>query len=102
MHQRLIPRLVNILGCGAESMKHNNVAQFICDIVTHCRSFRQSDMAERGKSYDSSQLLLTALEDEEITHALLEIILTNLSEESTAVAGIKIILKLLEKPQILM
>lgn len=98
--QELIQRLINCLGCDTESEKHNNIAQFICDIISHSRTFRQNDLVERGvkKAGDDASLsLLYALEDEQITKSLLDIILLNSTKESTVAAGIKIILKLLEK-----
>lgn len=45
---------------------------------------------------DPSRTMLLALEDGTITQGLLEIILSNATSESTVVAGIKIIVKLLE------
>lgn len=97
----MVARLINILGCDSDGEKHNNVAQFVCDLVTHSRSFRQSDLVERGAQKqldDAGMSLLYALEDPQVTSSLLDIILMKSSKESTIVAGIRIILKLLEMP----
>lgn len=93
--------MINILGCDDESEKHINISQFICEIITHSRQFRQNDAAERGinKSQDDACMsLLHTVEDAEVTKSLLDIILFNSTKEATVVSGIKIILKLLEVP----
>ena len=92
--------MINILGCDQESEKHINISQFICETITHSRAFRQNDLAERGSNFTDDPLLtlLHSLEEVDVTKSLLDIILMNLTKESTVVSGIKIILKLLETP----
>lgn len=98
----MVPRLINILGCDSDPEKHHNVAQFVCDLITHSRSFRQTDVVERGvhkqQQDEVGMSLLHAFEAPMVTSSLLEIVLMDSNRESTIVAGIRIVLKLLEKP----
>lgn len=99
--QALISRLIDILGNDTDSAKHNNVAQFICDLITTGRTERQNELQERGM-VDSAKLpsdmLIRSLEATETTQHLIAIILSEPAKESTIVSGIKVILKLLENP----
>lgn len=99
--QALIRRLIDILGNDEDSSKHNNVAQFICDLITTGRLERQNELQERGcvdTTKLSSDMLIRSLESGETTQHLIEIILSKPAKESTIVSGIKVILKLLENP----
>lgn len=100
--QQLINNLIQILGNETDSDKHNNIAQFISDVITTGRTTRQNELQKRGyvesSASDGSDPLIHTLEDEGTTNLLLELVLTKNRKESSIVSGINIILKLLENP----
>lgn len=91
--------MINLLGTDDDPEKHNNISEFICEIISNSRSFRRNEIEEHGKIRpveDISLTLLQVLEDEVTTRSLLDIILSNAQKDSCVVAGIRIIMKLLE------
>lgn len=97
--QNLIPRMIDLLGTEVDPEKHNNISEFLCEIISNSRSFRRNEIEEHGKIRpveDISLTLLQVLEDEVTTRSLLDIILSNAQKESCVVAGIRIVMKLLE------
>lgn len=98
--QKLVNNLIRILGEGNADGKHVNIAQFLCDLVTHGRNGRQNELQKRGyvdANINSCDPLIQVLEDENTTNLLLDLILTN-KKESSIVSGITIVMKLLENP----
>lgn len=97
--QNLIPRMIDLLGTDDDPEKHNNISEFLCEIISNSRSFRRNEIEEHGKIRpveDISLTLLQVLEDDVTTRSLLDIILSNAQNESCVVAGIRIVMKLLE------
>ncbi|KAJ6635015.1 Serine/threonine-protein phosphatase 6 regulatory subunit 3-B [Pseudolycoriella hygida] len=97
--QNLIPRMIDLLGVDEDPEKHNNICEFICEIISNSRTFRRNEIEEHGKIRpveDISLALLQVLEDEVTTKSLLDIIISNTQRESCVVAGIRIVMKLLE------
>uniref|UniRef100_A0A1L8DX92 Putative sap family cell cycle dependent phosphatase-associated protein n=1 Tax=Nyssomyia neivai TaxID=330878 RepID=A0A1L8DX92_9DIPT len=95
--QNLIERLIGALVCtdGVEEdkEKYENIAQFIVEYIREGRRKRQSEK-EDGNQVD---LLLETLEDEKSTDLLLRTILDGEQKsDGTIVAGITIILALIE------
>lgn len=91
--------MIDLLGTDDDPEKHNNISEFICEIISNSRSFRRNEIEEHGKIRsveDISLTLLQVLEDEATTKSLLDIILSNAQKESCVVAGIRIVMKLLE------
>lgn len=98
--QQLVNNLIKMLGHEEDGNKHQNIAQFLCELIANGRSGRQNELQKRGyvdAGIDSCDPIIHTLEDEATTNLLLDLILTN-KKESSIVSGITIILKLLENP----
>lgn len=100
--QQLVCNLIAMLGNEADTDKHQNIANLLCELIATGRNARQNEIQKRGYGYadsatDSSDPLIHILEDESTTDLLLDLILSN-KTESAVVSGITIILKLLENP----
>ncbi|XP_055690524.1 serine/threonine-protein phosphatase 6 regulatory subunit 3-B [Lutzomyia longipalpis] len=91
--QKLIERLIGALGMVGDREKHENIAQFVVEYIREGRRKRQSEK-EEGNQVD---LLLETLEDEKTTELLLRTILDGENQnDGNIVAGITIILALIE------
>lgn len=99
--QQLICNLIKMLGNEADADKHNNIAQFIGEVIITGRNMRQNELQKHGYSdatNDNSDPLVHSLENENTANLLLDLILIENKRESSIVSGINIILKLLENP----
>lgn len=99
--QQLICNLIKMLGNESDADKHNNIAQFISEVITTGRTSRQNELQKHGyvdASGDNSDPLVHSLENENTANLLLDLILITNKRESSIVSGINIILKLLENP----
>lgn len=99
--QQLMHNLIKMLGNEDDADKHNNIAQFISEVITTGRTIRQSDLQKHGymdASTEDGDPLINNLEEEKTTNLLLDLILIDNKRESSIVSGIIILLKLLENP----
>lgn len=99
--QELMENLIRMLGTETDADKHNNIAQFISEVINTSRTIRQSDLQKHGyldSSIDVIDPLMDNLEDEHTADLLLDLILVTNKKESSIVSGISILLKLLENP----
>ncbi|XP_029171427.1 serine/threonine-protein phosphatase 6 regulatory subunit 3 isoform X2 [Nylanderia fulva] len=88
--QHLVQRLVKLLAPTAESTKHANAAQLLCDMVAVARE-NQRTSTERT----DPDPILNTLESGETVSLLLETILTGEKVETSIVGGIQVLLVLL-------
>lgn len=96
--QKLVERVIRILGNPEEHEKHTNVAEFLVDLIKHGRSMRQSDREDSlEQPFTGTDPLLQSLEDEESISLLLDMMLKGEPKESSIVAGISIVLTLVDE-----
>lgn len=98
--QKLVCNLIKMLGNEDDADKHQNIAQFLSELIAYGRCARQNELQKRGyveASTSASDPIIHTLEDEVTTNMLLDLILVNRTE-SGIVSGITIVLKLLENP----
>ncbi|XP_074101639.1 phosphatase 6 regulatory subunit 1-like protein fmt isoform X2 [Cotesia typhae] len=88
--QQLVQRLIKLLSSEANSDKHTNAAQLLCDIVKLAREYRLT-CTERT----DPDPILNTLESEETVSLILETILSGEHKESSIVGGIQVLLVLL-------
>lgn len=99
--QKLIHNLILMLGNADDADKHANIAQLINEVITTGRTSRQNELQNHGyadSSNENSDPLVHSLEDENTINMLLDLILVENRQESSIVAGITILLKLIENP----
>lgn len=90
--------MIRILGNPEEHEKHTNVAEFLVDLIKHGRSMRQSDREDSlEQPFTGTDPLLQSLEDEESIGLLLDMMLKGEPKESSIVAGISIVLTLVDE-----
>lgn len=93
--QKLLEKLIEILKLPNETEKHNNIAQFLNEIIKTGRTLRQDERHE-GANSEATDPILEALENEKTTKLLLDTIICEKNSQSSIVAGIKILLTLFE------
>ncbi|XP_053956782.1 serine/threonine-protein phosphatase 6 regulatory subunit 3 isoform X1 [Anastrepha ludens] len=95
---KLVERLIAIIGNPQETDKHTNVAEFLCDLIQQGRSMRyleqENDTFE--PTFDGSNPILKSIESERNVEALLNVILEPNAQESAIVSGISVVLILLK------
>lgn len=92
---KLLEKLIEILKLSHETEKHNNIAQFLSELIRTSRTMRQ-DERQVDATLEATDPILEALEGEHFSKLLLETILGENNSESSIIAGIKIILTLFE------
>ncbi len=96
--KQLVQKMISQLNMPGDAEKHNNIAQFLIELIKIGRCNRQNDSDEK-KMFPNS--LLQTLEDENTANLLLDTILCESKTESSIISGIKILLCLLENTIIL-
>lgn len=95
---KLVERLIELIGNPQETDKHANVAEFLCDLIQQGRSMRymeqENDTFE--PTFDGSNPILKCIESERNVEALLNVILEPNAQESAVVSGISVVLMLLK------
>ncbi|XP_004524511.2 serine/threonine-protein phosphatase 6 regulatory subunit 3 isoform X2 [Ceratitis capitata] len=95
---KLVERLVEIIGNPQETDKHANVAEFLCDLIQQGRSMRHMEQENDSfePTFDGSNPILKCIESEQNIEALLNVILEPNAQESAVVSGISVVLMLLK------
>ncbi|XP_067612608.1 serine/threonine-protein phosphatase 6 regulatory subunit 3 isoform X2 [Eurosta solidaginis] len=95
---RLVERLITIIGYPQETDKHANVAEFLCDLIQQGRSMRYMEQENDSfePTFDGSNPILKRIEDEANIEALMNVILESNAPESAVVSGISVVLMLLK------
>lgn len=96
--KQLIEKMIGVLKSPNEADKHNNIAQFLIELIKTGRCNRQNDSESQVDRKSVSNPLLQTLEDENTSKLLLETILCESRTESSILSGIQILLCLLENP----
>ncbi|XP_055374163.1 serine/threonine-protein phosphatase 6 regulatory subunit 3-B [Condylostylus longicornis] len=96
--QNLVERLISMLGKPEESEKHKNISEFLCELIRYGRSLRQTyDNDSFEQSFVNGNLLLLSIEDHSAVSQLVDVMLLPEAEETTVVAGVKVLLTLADE-----
>ncbi|XP_018793423.1 PREDICTED: serine/threonine-protein phosphatase 6 regulatory subunit 3 isoform X3 [Bactrocera latifrons] len=95
---KLVERLIELIGNPQETDKHANVAEFLCDLIQQGRSMRYTEQENDTfePTFDGSNPILKCIESERNVEALLNVILEPNAQESAVVSGISVVLMLLK------
>ncbi|XP_039967179.1 serine/threonine-protein phosphatase 6 regulatory subunit 3 isoform X4 [Bactrocera neohumeralis] len=95
---KLVERLIELIGNPQEIDKHANVAEFLCDLIQQGRSMRYTEQENDTfePTFDGSNPILKCIESERNVEALLNVILEPNAQESAVVSGISVVLMLLK------
>uniref|UniRef100_A0A0A1WFA3 Serine/threonine-protein phosphatase 6 regulatory subunit 2 n=1 Tax=Zeugodacus cucurbitae TaxID=28588 RepID=A0A0A1WFA3_ZEUCU len=95
---KLVERLIELIGNPQETEKHANVAEFLCDLIQQGRSMRYTEQENDSfePTFDGSNPILKSIESERNVEALLNVILEPNAHESAVVSGISVVLMLLK------
>ncbi|XP_037934617.1 serine/threonine-protein phosphatase 6 regulatory subunit 3 isoform X2 [Teleopsis dalmanni] len=95
---KLVERLIAILGNPAEVEKHYFVADFLCDLIQQGRTMRQTESENDSfePAFSGSNPILKTIESVSTVTALLNVILEANALESTIVSGITVVLTLIK------
>ncbi|XP_061394874.1 serine/threonine-protein phosphatase 6 regulatory subunit 3 [Musca vetustissima] len=95
--ERLVEKLIDIIGDPEQSEKHANVAEFLCDLIHQGRTMRQSDQENDSFEpiFEGSNPILKNIESATTLFALFNVILQPNALESAIVSGITVVLKII-------
>ncbi|XP_036337690.1 serine/threonine-protein phosphatase 6 regulatory subunit 3-like isoform X1 [Rhagoletis pomonella] len=95
---KLVERLIAIIGNPQETDKHANVSEFLCDLILQGRSMRHMEQENDSfePTFDGSNPILKCIESEQNIEALLNVILEPNAQQSAVVSGISVVLMLLK------
>ncbi|XP_065361645.1 serine/threonine-protein phosphatase 6 regulatory subunit 3 isoform X2 [Calliphora vicina] len=94
-NERLVEKLIEIIGDPEQSEKHVNVADFLCDLIHQGRTMRQ-DVDNFEPVFEGSNPILTNIESATTLLALFNVILQPNAVESAIVSGIAVVLKIIK------
>ncbi|KNC33937.1 hypothetical protein FF38_03525 [Lucilia cuprina] len=93
--ERLVEKLIEIIGDPEQSEKHANVADFLCDLIHQGRTMRQ-DIDTFEPAFEGSNPILKNIESATTLLALFNVILQPNALESAIVSGITVVLKIIK------
>lgn len=93
--ERLVQKLIEIIGDPEQSEKHANVADFLCDLIHQGRTMRQ-DIDSFEPAFEGSNPILKNIESATTLLALFNVILQPNAGESAIVSGITVVLKIIK------
>ncbi|XP_037811981.1 serine/threonine-protein phosphatase 6 regulatory subunit 3 isoform X2 [Lucilia sericata] len=93
--ERLVEKLIEIIGDPEQSEKHANVADFLCDLIHQGRTMRQ-DIDTFEPAFEGSNPILKNIESATTLLALFNVILQPNAVESAIVSGITVVLKIIK------
>ncbi|KAM7357858.1 phosphatase 6 regulatory subunit 1-like protein fmt isoform 2-T5 [Cochliomyia hominivorax] len=93
--ERLVEKLIEIIGDPEQSEKHANVADFLCDLIHQGRTMRQ-DNDSFEPAFKGSNPILKNIESATTLLALFNVILEPNAVESAIVSGITVVLKIIK------
>uniref|UniRef100_A0A1I8M876 SIT4 phosphatase-associated protein n=1 Tax=Musca domestica TaxID=7370 RepID=A0A1I8M876_MUSDO len=97
--ERLVEKLIDIIGDPEQCEKHANVAEFLCDLIQQGRTMRQSDQENDSFEpiFEGSNPILKNIESATTLFALFNVILQPNALESAIVSGITVVLKIIRR-----
>lgn len=93
--ERLVEKLIEIIGDPEQSEKHANVADFLCDLIHQGRTMRQ-EIDSFEPVFEGSNPILKNIESATTLFALFNVILQPNAIESAIVSGITVVLKIIK------
>ncbi|XP_013110256.1 serine/threonine-protein phosphatase 6 regulatory subunit 3 isoform X2 [Stomoxys calcitrans] len=94
--ERLVEKLIDIIGDPEQSDKHVNVAEFLCDLIHQGRTMRQTENDTFEPIFKVSNPILKSIESATTLFALFNVILQPNALESAIVSGITVVLKVIK------